>query len=77
MDASCVAQGPVDVARTRSRLQLWGEDPANRLSAGVFRRATKWNGRSNDEVIERVMAVREFGRWRVCEVARAAAGGGA
>jgi len=54
-----------------------GEDPANRLSDGVFRRAIKWDGRSNDEVIERVMAVCEFGRWRVFEMARAAAGGGA
>lgn len=77
MDASFVVQGPVDVARTRSRFQLWGEDPANRLSDGVFRRAIKWDGRSNDEVTERVMAVRELGRWRVFEMSRAAAGGGA
>jgi len=54
-----------------------GEEPANRLSDGVLRRAIKWNGRSNDEVIERVMAVRELGRWRVFEMARAAAAGGA
>ena len=65
------------MARTRSRSALWGEDPANRLSDGVFRRAIKWDGRSSDEVIERVMAVHEFGRWRVLEMARAAARGGA
>lgn len=67
----------MDVARTRSRSALWGEDPANRLSDGVFRRVIKWDGRSNDEVIERVMAVREYGRWRVFEMARTAARGGA
>lgn len=77
MDVSFVVQGPVNVARTRSRFQLWGEDPAKRLSDGVFQCAIKWDGRSNDEVIERVMAVREFGGWRVFEMARVAAGDGA
>ena len=43
--ASGVASGPVDVAATLSRFHLWGEDPVNRLSDGVFRRAFKWGGR--------------------------------
>jgi DNA-3-methyladenine glycosylase II len=45
MEASFVAPGPVDVAATLSRFHLWGEDPVNRLSDGVFRRAFKWGGR--------------------------------
>lgn len=44
MEASFVAPGPLDVPRTLARFQLWGEDPANRLSDGVFRRAVKWGG---------------------------------
>lgn len=40
-----MAPGPVDVAATLSRFHLWGEDPVNRLSDGVFRRAFKWGGR--------------------------------
>ncbi len=40
-----MAPGPVDVAATLSRFHLWGEDPVNRLSDGVFRRAFKWDGR--------------------------------
>lgn len=39
-----MAPGPVDVAATLSRFHLWGEDPVNRLSDGVFRRAFKWGG---------------------------------
>jgi DNA-3-methyladenine glycosylase II len=45
MEASFVAPGSVDVAATLSRFHLWGEDPVNRLSDGVFRRAFKWGGR--------------------------------
>lgn len=45
MDASFVAPSPVDVAATLSRFHLWGEDPVNRLSDGVFRRAFKADGR--------------------------------
>jgi DNA-3-methyladenine glycosylase II len=41
MDASLVVSGPLDVAHTLSRFRLWGEDPANRLSDGVFRRAVR------------------------------------
>ena len=40
-----MAPGPVDVGATLSRFHLWGEDPVNRLSDGVFRRAFKWGGR--------------------------------
>ena len=44
MDGSLVVSGPLDMARTLSRFHLWGEDPANRLSGGVFRRAVKVDG---------------------------------
>jgi DNA-3-methyladenine glycosylase II len=44
MDASFVAPGPVDVAATLSRFRLWGGDPVNRLTEGVFRRAFKAAG---------------------------------
>lgn len=37
--------GCLDVPRTLQRFRLWGEDPANRLSPGVFRRAVKVAGR--------------------------------
>ena len=41
-------EGILDVPRTLQRFHLWGEDPANRLSPGVFRRAVKvdrrWRG---------------------------------
>lgn len=36
MEASFVVPGPLDVAGTLSRFHLWGEDPANRLSGGVW-----------------------------------------
>ena len=45
MEASFVVRGPLDMAGTLSRYRLWGEDPVNRLSDGVFRRAIKWEGR--------------------------------
>jgi DNA-3-methyladenine glycosylase II len=45
MDARFVVPGPLDIAGTLSRYRLWGEDPVNRLSDGVFRRAIKWEGR--------------------------------
>lgn len=45
MDGTLVASGPLDVARTLSRFHLWGEDPANRLVNGVFRRAISVDGR--------------------------------
>src|SRR6266542_1136096 len=44
MDGSLVVSGPLDMTRTLSRFHLWGEDPANRLSGGVFRRAVKVDG---------------------------------
>lgn len=37
--------GCLDVPRTLQRFHLWGEDPANRLSPGVFRRAVNVAGR--------------------------------
>lgn len=45
MEASLVVPGPLDVVGTLSRFHLWGEDPANRLEDGVFRRAVKWGAR--------------------------------
>ena len=40
--------GPLDVLRTLERFHLWGEDPANRLVSGAFRRAIRvagvWRG---------------------------------
>ncbi len=45
MDASLVVSGPLDVAGTLSRFRLWGEDPANQLSDGVFRRAIRVDDR--------------------------------
>ena len=37
--------GLLDVPRTLQRFRLWGEDPANHLSPGVFRRAVNVGGR--------------------------------
>lgn len=45
MDVSFDVPGPLDIAGTLSRYRLWGEDPVNRLSDGVFRRAIKWEDR--------------------------------
>src|SRR5258705_8277160 len=40
--------GPLDVPRTLERYRVWGEDPVNRLGAGVFVRAIRvagaWQG---------------------------------
>src|SRR3970282_2174842 len=38
-------EGCLDVPRTLQRFHLFGEDPATRLSPGVFRRAVKVGGR--------------------------------
>jgi DNA-3-methyladenine glycosylase II len=48
MERSLVVAGPLDMAGTLARFHLWGEDPANTLSDGMFRRAIKvagqWRG---------------------------------
>ena len=48
MEAILDVPGPLDLARTFSRFQTWGEDPVNRLSEGVLRRAVRvgarWHG---------------------------------
>src|SRR5215831_18442635 len=44
MDGSLAVSAPLDVARTLARYRLWGEDPANRLSGNVFRRAVRVDG---------------------------------
>lgn len=72
MEASFVVPGPLDVAGTLSRFHLWGEDPANRFADRVCRRAVTVRdaGRlglrridlPSDEVMERVIPVRGFGR---------------
>ena len=41
MKIALVADGPLDVAATLARYQLWGEDPANRLDGDVFRRVLR------------------------------------
>jgi DNA-3-methyladenine glycosylase II len=48
MEAILDVPGPLDLARTFSRFQVWGDDPVNRLSDGIFRRAVRvgerWHG---------------------------------
>jgi DNA-3-methyladenine glycosylase II len=48
METSFLAPGPLDVAATLARFHLWGQDPANQLADGVFRRALavdgQWHG---------------------------------
>ena len=44
MDETLLVAGPLDVARTLSRYRAWGEDPANRLTDGAFRRAIRVDG---------------------------------
>jgi DNA-3-methyladenine glycosylase II len=48
MEAILDVPGPLDLARTFSRFRAWGDDPVNRLSDGVFRRAVRvgerWHG---------------------------------
>jgi DNA-3-methyladenine glycosylase II len=45
LEVTIRAEGPLDSARTLARFRIWGEDPANRLTDGVFRRAVKVDGR--------------------------------
>lgn len=45
MEATVEAGGPLDPDSSLARFRLWGEDPANRLAAGVFRRAVEVEGR--------------------------------
>src|SRR5262245_59028879 len=48
MEAIVEVGEPLDPARSLARFHLWGEDPANRLGDGVFRRAVevdrRWYG---------------------------------
>lgn len=37
--------GPLDAGATLARFSVWGEDPANRLGDGVFRRVLRFEGR--------------------------------
>lgn len=41
MNLTLACEGPLDVAATLSRYQLWGEDPANRVDGDVFRRVLR------------------------------------
>lgn len=45
MNFLLAADGPLDARATLARYRLWGEDPANRLDAGVFRRVLRLGGR--------------------------------
>lgn len=45
MRISLAVDGPLDVAQTLARYRLWGEDPANRLGHGVFRRVLRLHDR--------------------------------
>lgn len=44
MNLSLSVDGPLDVAATLARYRLWGEDPANRVDDGVFRRVLRHDG---------------------------------
>ena len=44
MNLSLSVDGPLDVAATLARYRLWGEDPANRVDDGVFRRVLRHEG---------------------------------
>ncbi len=44
MNIQIVPEGPLDVPGTLARYRLWGEDPANRLGDGVFRRVLALDG---------------------------------
>lgn len=44
MNVSLSADGPLDVTATLARYRLWGEDPANRVDDGVFRRVLRHGG---------------------------------
>lgn len=41
MNLTLAVDGPLDVGATLARYRLWGEDPANRLAGGVFRRVLR------------------------------------
>jgi DNA-3-methyladenine glycosylase II len=45
MKIPLAADGPLDAAATLARYHLWGEDPANRLDDGVFRRVLRLGDR--------------------------------
>ena len=45
MDIQLTPEGPLDVFLTLARYRIWGEDPANRLGDGVFRRVLPLDGR--------------------------------
>ncbi|MGH7388482.1 MAG: DNA-3-methyladenine glycosylase family protein [Candidatus Rokuibacteriota bacterium] len=45
MNITLVPDGPLDARATLARYRTWGEDPANRVEDGVFRRVLKFEGR--------------------------------
>lgn len=45
MRISLAVDGPLDAAQTLARYRLWGDDPANRVGQGVFRRVLRLDGR--------------------------------
>jgi DNA-3-methyladenine glycosylase II len=59
MNVTLASDGPLDVAATLARYQIWGEDPANRVDGDVFRRVlrtgqtlvpyeVRWSGATDD-----------------------------
>jgi DNA-3-methyladenine glycosylase II len=44
MNISLAPDGPLDVAGTLARYRIWGEDPANRVEDGAFRRVLRAGG---------------------------------
>lgn len=44
MNIQLAPEGPLDVPGTLARYRIWGEDPANRLGGGVFRRVLPLDG---------------------------------
>src|SRR5262245_57671442 len=59
MNLTLASDGPLDVAATLARYQIWGEDPANRVDGDVFRRVlrvgralvpyeVRWSGATED-----------------------------
>lgn len=44
MNIQLTPEGPLDVPGTLARYRIWGEDPANRLGDGVFRRVLPLDG---------------------------------
>lgn len=78
MEETVAAGGPLDPEATLARFRQWGEDPANRVAPGVFRRAVavggrwhgyevRWRGRGDD--VRLIVSVPGARRGQVMEAA--------